>query len=567
MRFLLSSLSFFFTSPSTDTPTLRPIRINVVYNAACETPRASIRRDAQSGKGDVVVADIARLPEELRARNVACEQPLTVTYETASMLNVSFVDTPGMPAQDSSDRQRVDDLVARLVASSGDQRTRLVLLVEQAGEWPCWVSAWAQKAKIAVSFLVLTDTRAHVASVTSTPALNKFVADRPMGHAGCFFLALPAPQVLASSAEKFCGRVWASDQLLRTAVAGVDKRFEALFGAERLHAALFDLFLKSYRQLVPVIRQQHKQIKAGAERELMSVSQQLANLTPWKLRGVAMNYVTSFLHLMQSLLEGTIESLPAGYNLSFGQTLAQETMPSNGGTWPGRNGLPLLFDPDKWDIPACMRPLVGRQQFERLLAEFRAVVEHCEMDPLANDEIVTAMGVQKSLTSLPALHWVACDLARIRIEQQILPLIHQFHYRIIYVLKRLADTAQSISKAPKKLQTPRTRLQGDAFGGEPSGDYPFFATWLAEQYHSYVERLTDVFFTKCNEEFYPTRIMAWELERIDKKAAPTEDVSAVKFLAAAVFDQTKARIARNVLLKCYNIFLECAFSFFLSLFS
>jgi len=94
--------------------------------------------------------------------------------------------------------------------------------------------------------------------------------------------------------------------------------------------------------------------------------------------------------------------------------------------------------------------------------------------------------------------------------------------------------------------------------GESMGEYPFFSAWVAEQYHVYVERLTEVFFAKCSEEFYPTRIMAWELERLDKKAAPTEDTAAVKFLVAIVFDQSKARICRNVLLKCYTAFLECA---------
>jgi len=407
-----------------------------MHNAACTTPRVSIRRDALSGKGDVTVTDLERLPEELRARNMPGDAPLTVTYETNTMMNVSFVDTPGMPPQDSADRQRVDDVVARLVASSGEQRTRLVLCVEQAGSWPCWISSWAQKAKIAVSFLVLTDSKQHLMGITSTPALNKYIADRPTGHAGCFFLSLPPPQVLGA-ADRLRERVWASDQLLRAAVSGIDKRFEHMIGAERLHAALFDLFLKSYRQLVPVIRQQHKAVKANAEKELLAVSQQLASLTPWKLRGVAMNYVTSFLHLMQSLLEGTIESLPLGYSLSFGQTLAEETKPSNGGPWPGTYGLPLLFDPDQWDIPAWSRPLVGRQQFERLLSEFRAVVEHCEMVPLSNDEIITAMGVQKSLASIPNLYWVACDLARIRVEQQLRPLINQFHTRVIYILKRV----------------------------------------------------------------------------------------------------------------------------------
>jgi hypothetical protein len=46
------------------------------------------------------------------------------------------------------------------------------------------------------------------------------------------------------------------------------------------------------------------------------------------------------------------------------------------GDWRDADFQPIRFDPVEWKIPHANSKLYGGQQFERLLAEFKAVVEH-----------------------------------------------------------------------------------------------------------------------------------------------------------------------------------------------
>jgi hypothetical protein len=57
--------------------------------------------------------------------------------------------------------------------------------------------------------------------------------------------------------------------------------------------------------------------------------------------------------------------------------------------------VPIRFDPAEWKIPHASSKLYGGQQFERLLAEFKAVVEHQAIHNLSLDDIATATGPQK----------------------------------------------------------------------------------------------------------------------------------------------------------------------------
>jgi hypothetical protein len=49
---------------------------------------------------------------------------------------------------------------------------------------------------------------------------------------------------------------------------------------------------------------------------------------------------------------------------------------SETGDWRNVEHTPIRFDPSEWKIPHANSKLYGGQQFERLLAEFKAVVDH-----------------------------------------------------------------------------------------------------------------------------------------------------------------------------------------------
>lgn len=109
-----------------------------------------------------------------------------------------------------------------------------------------------------------------------------------------------------------------------------------------------------------------------------------------QLRGIAMNYLTQFVHTVETAIQdGNVVGLPS----QTGKTLSEEwTSLFECGEliWgiPGK----VPFNPEKWGIPAYSRPLYGRQQMERLLAEFRTVIEHAEIEPITDDEIAVAAG-------------------------------------------------------------------------------------------------------------------------------------------------------------------------------
>lgn len=70
--------------------------------------------------------------------------------------------------------------------------------------------------------------------------------------------------------------------------------------------------------------------------------------------------------------QGTSEGHP-GVN---GQTLDEEKSQQAEGEWLDYSNRPIRFKPDDWQIPYWDARLYGGQQFERLLAEFKAVTEH-----------------------------------------------------------------------------------------------------------------------------------------------------------------------------------------------
>jgi hypothetical protein len=166
------------------------------------------------------------------------------------------------------------------------------------------------------------------------------------------------------------------------------------------------------------------------------------------------------------LLDGTVENVPAGYASVIGQTLAEERLAYNGGGWPAKNGVL-----DDSVVNGHDRPLFGRQQLERLLAEFRAVMAKTKMEAPAVDEVMCSMGGRKALANPADLADVAAALAKSRIDSQIVPLVVQFHHRVTYCVLRISDTVAALNRLPKK-NAGRGRFTagaGDAGGGAGGG--------------------------------------------------------------------------------------------------
>jgi len=85
--------------------------------------------------------------------------------------------------------------------------------------------------------------------------------------------------------------------------------------------------------------------------------------------------VSLLLHSLHKVLRGSAEAEPS----AIGQTLEEEVTEQGNIEWVDKSGTVIRLK-KRWDIPFRACRLYGGQQFDRLLAEFKAVSDHLELD-------------------------------------------------------------------------------------------------------------------------------------------------------------------------------------------
>ena len=93
-------------------------------------------------------------------------------------------------------------------------------------------------------------------------------------------------------------------------------------------------------------------------------------------------------------------------------------------------------------VPYFDSKLYGGQQFERLLVEFKLVVENIKLDPLTQSDVATVLGARK-LRNLSDYAWIASDLTQKALRKHLLPLVPQLFHRAAYILERLVVIGSS----------------------------------------------------------------------------------------------------------------------------
>jgi len=534
----------------------RPLVFTISYNASCKTPRVTILRDTipDSKYTSNTVVTVEELPAAIHSRNASTSVPLYVTYETCNMMNMCIVDTPALRV-DGQD----DAALLSLIQSMGEARSRYILCVEQAGAWPSATSTWAKKNNLTNCIGVYTEAKKQFSTFSNGAGLTKYVSERPGNYVNHLFVTT-LPSVLAGGldVDAYRAALCKVDALTKSSSTGIDRRFENFVSLTRLRTVVFDLVLAAFRQVIPAIRQGHKQLQEGVKNELDGVEKRIQSLKPQKLRSYATNTGTAYFRFMQSMLEGTVENLLPTHHATFGQTLEEECCSTNGGAWLDSDSLAIHFSPDEWKVPAAGRRLLGRQQFERLLSEFRIVMQHTVMDQLTLDEVITACGSTSNTAGIKQVATVASELARQRLEKQVLPLVLQFCHRIMYLLHRIAETSDDVNRAIRK--SPAT-MRSNTAAPDLASEYPFFHSWLNSMYFKFVDESLEAFEKKCRVEFLSTPVLAWAIQEqqldVVREYKPGGDiVVALRGIADAVFTSSRDRICSNVLLKCYDFFFD-----------
>jgi len=258
-----------------------------------------------------------------------------------------------------------------------------------------------------------------------------------------------------------------------------------------------------------------------------------------------------FLQSIEKLLTGTLDGNPA----INGQTLIDEVADDDIGQWKNSDWQEVRFDPSEWKIPHYNSKLYGGQQFERLLAEFKAVVEHQAIGEINADTIATTAGPMK-LNTVNNATWAAADIAQRALTRQLSPLVDQLFKRAVAILVRLTSIADSmISNSRRKAHG---ATQEDLL--DEIARFPNFTYHVKSLYTRFVEDTAEKCNKKCKDEFYSTRLIHWELNNLEStqfQVDPSPDAMLKKVadLASTTYERVKARVVKNVMLKTYNFLL------------
>ncbi|GAM21039.1 hypothetical protein SAMD00019534_042140 [Acytostelium subglobosum LB1] len=564
--------------------TQRPLLINLVNNPQYERPRIVFKRDRFLPNLEVdKVVDLQDLAKEIGARNVKSSIPIKVQFEYRHVLNMQFIELPAT----------ADDDLVQTFARPTNRMLVFVNAATAAGEAGYADAAKRFDPKLDRSIFVFTKFHDHLKTFSNARDLNRYLSI-VNNDAQTFFLTLPNADARAGAGNKELLAA-ALDELQKQDMELLeqlqfDRRFERNIGYSAFRHAVSEITWRQYQEAIPEVLKRLRAFRKSSEEQLAKLKIQLENMNAGKLRIIASNYVMEFLQSIEKLVVGTLEGNPT----LNGQTLAEEKSQDETGEWVDHNHRAILFDAKTMNVPFHESKVYGGQQFERLLSEFKAISEAAELAELSSDEIATALGSNRP-SNVSVLAWAASDIAQRKSKEALRPLIDQLFRRAVYILRRLVDIVDRMIENKRRAQirrvggSPSFESAPMSLGGLRSGsnvgpggsvsgasgamtsalvnidDHPYFTYAIKEMYFKFIDQIVQTCKSKCIDEFYTTRLIYWELQNNDELKALSEAGAAAKTkddtqrvvnkLAAKLFRDTKARITKNIMLKCFNYFL------------
>lgn len=610
------------SSSTSSTSTKRPLFISLVNNKDVkDQAKVVLKRDLSQLEGlesphldhDWVVADSdhhGTLGQELSRRlSKFSPVPVYMHVEHESFLNMTFIDTPGLthssgaqiqnlsapqpPATQASnttatsttttdvdednnnkEKEKIDELIMSLVRPTH----RHIICVEPANEWSqLQMFNFVKKVDPSLTRTTLVYSHFHTllkSSLNNTAKVNRFLSSKPR-DAQTFFVSAFDERVRADCKKQspdgklFRERVFQAYQRDRKLLDSLqfDKRYADSIGVHNLRRVVQQLSWKSYQNHIPQVLKRLRALKRETGVKLDKLRHLLQSLDSSKLRTTATTYVVHFLQIIEKLIAGTSEGNPS----VNGQTLLEEKNYGQG-EWFDSNYQEIKVDAPAWKIPYHDSRLYGGQQFERLMSEFKAVVDHMTINEVSMDDIATAAGLNR-LNNIPNFAYASCDIAQQRARDILGTLIDQLCKRAVYIMKRLSTVVGKIMESRRKNSTQQqvgnmatvANLSTDLL--EASDDdferFPYFTFHVRDLYNEFVDQTAELVREKCMDEFYCTAAIYWDLGEMQdlNKHLPTDltDMNQVKEtvvkLSSKIFDDLKTRISKNVMLKFYNFFL------------
>lgn len=568
-----------------------------------DKPRVTIKRDIASKNflSDAVVT-LSELPGELTKRNIATLTPLVVQFDFKDCWNLTLIDTPALVAEgaESSVKGLTSEEIEAFVVEQMRTPQRITVGVEECNEnskSPLLELVKSTDPKLDRSVFVYTGLANHVKTFGETKDANQFFSSTLQAHSDkVFFLTLPS-NASASEASESSDPAKYKEKVMELASYDIesleqlrfDRRYQNYIGAAAMRKHLLDSTWKLYQDNIPSVQNRLRALKANSEVTLEQVSGKLVGMDLFKLRSSASNFVMNFLSSTEKLIVGTLDGNPA----QNGQTLQEEK--AEVGEWFDSKGRVLQIP--EAQLPYADTRIYGGQQFERLLAEFKAVASVVDMDDLPLDDVATAGGPGK-LNNLTTVAWAASDLARRSVHHTFLPLLDHLIKRATAIMVRLTEIATKMMvQTYKKNKSRQQASGGHQLGGRSVGtlrgqssaqqqefdispeEFPYYTHHVKDLFAEFVAHVAEECREKCMDEFYCTKLIYWETNQASsaahaasgdkensKENSKSSSASAqqsqqqlnpesVQVLAKEIFNATKLRITRNILLKCHNYFL------------
>jgi len=302
----------------------------------------------------------------------------------------------------------------------------------------------------------------------------------------------------------------------------MEAQYDSRIGVNALRSHILEWAWNTYfNNEVPKLFKSLTQRKVDQDKQIRALEVQMAHLN---IRGLATQYTSRYLQLVQQVLAGTAKGNP----LVNGETLKEE--------------LDEQFSSAEWDhsftkdIPFQSTKLYGGQQFERLFNEFKAIAINLKID-------------ESDLSNLPTLSDKkffnsACESATSKVEYSLLPLIEQLIERAVFIMKRVPNVVESILTAKDTKPNPRYQSVIDNNLFSP------ISAHFRDLFSNFIEKAAKTCKLQCMEEFFGTKTVYWYMSNNVEAGQKTEEQ-----IFSEIFGKLRDRIVKNVLRKVYNFFL------------
>jgi len=548
------------------TETLRPVEIRMVNNPDCETPRVTLLRDIVDEtffpeETDVPLNEVSKSIQLRNIKRIA--EPIRVLYESKFCMDMTLYDTPGLlhPSDGSGDDQ---ELTEKMVLDLAKPNNRLIVCVEEACEW---------ELVEGIDFVNRVDPR-HERSIfvfnkmpnlinkfSSAPELTKFLrggTQLPLIRAGrvtdkVFFTIMPTGVGRSDKPAVFKRKVASllSTQLKELEALQYDSRFEGNIGALAVQKRILLWVWNRYQNVVlPAVIRHIRAIRGNAEKSKAGIEDRIASISPQELRKDASLFASSWVDTISAMLNRSLVGKPA----LNGQTLAEECAGEDAfAAWTDANMERIELDRNK--VGGAQDKLYGAAQFERLLREFRTVVNDAVNIEVSADEAATALGSARSDLA-PDVAWAACYLVQQKCSLLFPPLVQQLVARAKAIFDHVVDIADRL---PGHGWVNADRLPGEEAPEEEAEAYPHFTMEVKSMYYDLVDTLCKQCLNRCTQEFFDAKVLNFELRNnyttlIDSCKSSSPHKFTVQ-LTRALFEKVKERFMQNVTLTCYDVLL------------